>query len=493
MDFIDPKKKKIHRTTLFVGYGLMAIAISLGTAILVLLAYGYDFDRKTGSVIQNGLVFIQSNPVSADVYVNGERRGDGNQRLVLPSGEYAVELQREGYRSWQRDFFLEGGSIKRFVYPFLFPNDIAVRDIESRAAKPSLFTASPDRRWLVIGPDQAIGNFQVIDLNNKDLPKKEFRLPAIIEEDIASAQSVKVIEWSNDNSHLLLQFGKGADAVYILMNHREPEKSIQISRLFQDVPFSSIALRDKKIDEFFLYNNESQVLSIGRRSDASVRPYVRDVIAYATHGEDVVLYVTKNVETNDVELRIQEKDTTYFVREMPDDTKYLLNIARFDGQWTIAAASAKEKRAYIYRSSRIATGVDPLATQRIIRTIHLKDSTPLALSFSQNTRNVLLHGGNEFAVYDAETDQYYSYTKNMPSSAADTVDWMDGHRITAISDGNVLVFDFDGSNEHSLTSCNASPVRFDRDYTAFYCFDRSASDQPLLLRRNSLRAPQDEN
>jgi hypothetical protein len=62
MDFLDPKRKKSHHKRLFIGYLLMAVAVAMGTLILLFSAFGYGVDRKTGDVIQNGTVFVDSQP-----------------------------------------------------------------------------------------------------------------------------------------------------------------------------------------------------------------------------------------------------------------------------------------------------------------------------------------------------------------------------------------------------------------------------------------------
>ena len=62
MDFIDPLKTRAHTRRLYIGYFLVTVAILLASLLLVYAANGYGLDSKTGRVIQNGLVFIDSRP-----------------------------------------------------------------------------------------------------------------------------------------------------------------------------------------------------------------------------------------------------------------------------------------------------------------------------------------------------------------------------------------------------------------------------------------------
>jgi hypothetical protein len=71
MDFFDPKKQKMHAIRLGVGYALIGLALVLATTILLYQAYGFGIDRR-GNVIQNGLVFLSSQPKGAAIYVNNK-------------------------------------------------------------------------------------------------------------------------------------------------------------------------------------------------------------------------------------------------------------------------------------------------------------------------------------------------------------------------------------------------------------------------------------
>src|SRR5690606_12414954 len=106
MDFLDPKKKRSHNIRLYIGYGLMAIALTIATLIVVFAAYGYGIDRKTGDVIQNGLLIVDSHPESAHIFINNEDKGTTDSRLVLPANAYTVELRRDGYLPWKLDINL---------------------------------------------------------------------------------------------------------------------------------------------------------------------------------------------------------------------------------------------------------------------------------------------------------------------------------------------------------------------------------------------------
>ena len=65
MEFLDPVAKKRHLRNLFIGYGLLTVLIGLSTYLLILMATGLDFFNLKGEVIQNGLLFVDSQPDGA--------------------------------------------------------------------------------------------------------------------------------------------------------------------------------------------------------------------------------------------------------------------------------------------------------------------------------------------------------------------------------------------------------------------------------------------
>jgi hypothetical protein len=114
MDFLDPRRKRFNLLQLFAGYILVAIAIGLGTIILVYAAYGYSVNTKNGNIVENGLLFVDSQPGGAKIYLNNKSiNSNTSARLVLPAGDYSLKLARDGYRDWTRKFTLDEHSVAR--------------------------------------------------------------------------------------------------------------------------------------------------------------------------------------------------------------------------------------------------------------------------------------------------------------------------------------------------------------------------------------------
>ncbi len=144
MDFLDPKKKRAYHIRLIVGYILVAIVIGLGTVIIVYGANGYGINTKTGQIVQNGLLFVDSKPSGAAIFLNNnDQHVSTSSRLILPSGNYSISLKKAGYLDWSRKFNLSEQSIARLVYPFMFPVKPVTATSKLTPLPPDLLASRP--------------------------------------------------------------------------------------------------------------------------------------------------------------------------------------------------------------------------------------------------------------------------------------------------------------------------------------------------------------
>jgi hypothetical protein len=478
MDFLNPKKKRAHRIRLFIGYGLMSVAIGIATTILVFEAYGFDLDRKTGTVIQNGLLFIDAHPEQAQITLNGEDKGQTDARLVIPDGQYKVELKRDGYRGWKRTFRLEGSSIERLVYPFLFPDKLDSEDTQLYGETPAFSTQSPDRKWVLVQRPGGLNRFDLFDLSQNTINPLELVIAdSLFTQFGAGAHKLELAEWATDNRHVLLKHIYPGGFEFIMVDREQPTRSLNVNKTLNTAP-SAVTLRDKKFDELYLHTLKGGLLQLGELDTGTVRPLLTDVIAYKTYSTEEILFVTaKDAPAGKVLARIRVADKVHTLRDLPaGDPNYLVEISKFDGAWLMAVGASAEKKAYIYRNPfdilNRTVGNRVPAPETVLKT----DNVGRHLSFSTNVRFISLQGGSQFAVYDAEMNKLFRYDTKLPIAAAEKARWMDGHRLSLSSEGKLKVFDFDGSNIQELVSLQGSHLPyFDRDYDRLFSLSPSVT------------------
>ncbi len=483
MDFLDPKKKRAHNIRLYVGYVLMTIALGIGSFILLMQAYGYDVNRKTGGIIQNGMVFVDAHPEQARVFVNGQQETETSARLMLPEGKYTIKMTRDGYRSWERTFALLGSKIERLDYAFLFPDKLEPEDVQLYAKTPVFSAQSPDRRWLLTLQPGNLNSFDVVDLGDENNATKTINLPTALLTTAKGNQSYELVEWSTDNRHVLLRHIYQGGDEFVVIDHEEPELSYNVNKTFNFAP-AKVALRDKKFDKLHLLEKPGGSLYFGDVAAKTRTVVATSVRAFKSYGDDVLLYVSDDpTNPQRVNAQVLRGKTTYPVRSLPVGKGYLVDISKYKGHWYLAVATEAEKQAYIYKDVFDKPNDDQASLPGPVAALRL-NAAPQHVSFSANTRFIGLQSGSEFAVYDAEHDRQYRYDTKLKLTAGYEALWMDGHRYMVVSEGKLHVFDYDGVNHQELVGSQYGRVFFDRDYDNLYSVGASAlvKDRSALVK-----------
>ena len=470
-----------------VGYGLVAIAIGLTSIILVYGANGYGINTKTGELIQNGLLFVDSKPAGASIYLNGQLQSDTTSaRLVLPAGNYDLAIKKSGYRDWNRKFTLNEQSIARYIYTFLFPTKLTNQNLKVYSSEPQIVTQSPDKHWLLaLVPSADPKNivFDMYDTGKLDQSPAQLVLPAALLSGSTPGRSLSAVEWANDNNHLLLKHSYQGGEEFIIFNRADPAASMNVSRVF-GVSASKMSLRNKKIDQLYVFRQEDNSLSLGDVGKATLQPLLTGVLAYRSYGSDLLSYVSsQKVAVGQVMARIWENGKTYPLYTFAAGSKYLLDAAEFQGHWYYVAGSDSADRINIYKDP--LSGIKDPTTAKAIPLIALPDSGVGSLAFSDNARFIGAQAGQKFGVYDIETQSRYQYTLAAPISGE--MRWMDGHRLVGLSGDSLLVMDYDATNQQVLLpSISGDSVFFDKNYHQLLSL--VAVDGGVALQRTDLRA-----
>ncbi len=488
MDFLDPRKRRAHTIRLFVGYGLVGLALLIATIILGFYTYGFDFNRKTKTIIQNGLVFVDAHPESADIYLNGQSKGKTNARLQIAEGQYNVELRRSGYRTWKNKFNLQGGSILQLVYPFLFPTKLTTKDVQLYSSAPGLATESPDRHWLLIQKSGSLTDFDQYDLTTTTNSPSTVTLPAGLLTAATGTQTLELSEWSSDNRHVVLKHAYPGGNEYIVVDRESPASSVNLTRLFAK-PTMQFTLRDKKFDQYYVFDSVAGTLVTADLKTQTVTSFIDHVLAFKPHSADTVLYVTDNGAPNGKELiRLRSGADTYTIRQIAKSDVQLIDLARFDNHWYMAAGNAAEGKVYIFRDPLDSLKNDPKAPPAPVAA--LKQTNPQFVSFSATAGFIAVQGGDNFTVYDVENQHPIKFDIKLNLSPGYKATWMDGNRLTAVSANTLQVFDFDGTNLQSLNVMSPDFVPFfDHDYKAIFTLSPSvAVPGRIALVRTELKA-----
>ncbi len=455
MEFLDPQAERRHRILLFIGYGLITIAIAIASLVMLYWSYGYSLTND-GEVQQSGLVFVSSQPEGATITLNGKAEtSKTNARLTLTSGSYDMRINLAGYRQWSHNFNVEGGDVQRIIYPRLFPSKLTSTSIRNFEAEPTVASQSPNHRWLLIKNAATSNTFLLYDLRQPEEPiAADVTIPL---ESITAgdgAQSWTVVEWAGNDQYILLSHsyttGETTGQEYILLDRTSGERTQNLTRTLTLSVDDELTLFDKKFDQYYAYNKQTKSLRSFTASGKALVAQIDHVLAYKTHGDSSVLFVTDVNEdgtqsASTVNVVLLQNSRRMVLRQLPATSAgYVLNLAQYDNAWYIAAGATDGGGVYLYRnpSEQVVLKGKPYQTWRYLRV-----QNPSNVSFSANSQFVLAENGQTCVIYDAENIEVKRFILSRALDAPQTkVQWMDGHRLTYVSGGKVIVVEYDNQN-----------------------------------------------
>jgi hypothetical protein len=494
MDYLDPKKEVEQRILIMIGYILTAVAITLASLVLLYQSYGFDLG-KNGTVIQNSLTFFSSKPNPASIYLNGKLHKDTtNTRIQLPEGDYQVKITRDGYHAWERLVHVAGGDIQRYDYPFLIPTTLEPKKVDSLPSTLSFASQSLDRRWFVANDGVSALTFKVYDLNNNPLkPAEPITLPATLLTDQGASNSWQLVEWADNNNHLLVRHIYETNKVeYVLIDRSKPEESINLTKQLS-LGAGELTLKNRKHDQYYLYDPATKSLQTAALKDA-LRPVLLNVLAFKSYGDDIILYATDNGRPGgEVQINMTEGKKTHLLKTVDPDSKYLLDLASYSGSLYAVLGLSDQGKLYIYKDPIGQLTAD--SKPSLVPTQVLRIQKPDRLSFSATAQFIVAQSGQNFSVYDIQAKNVFNYASKFPIDAPQKyATWMDGNRLTYVSGGKQIIFDYDNANPQTLSaSLPAYLPMFDDAFDSVYNLTASATDPKVIeLNRTSLLSKADQ-
>lgn len=459
MEYLDPSYKRRHSRLLFTGYGLLALLIATLTALLVLESQGYYIDRG-GEVVQNSLVILDSRPGGARVYVDGELDDSKTDtRLKLPDGSHYLEIDKSGYRRWQKEINLTGGKVEYLEYPLLIPERLADSSLDSYDSPP-IVHQDVGRTKLALQDDPSDLSIQIHPMDDYDNFKVVNILP------YSSVQGpVSILEWQ-DSTMLVYMGVDGSLSTdrYLLLDIEDQDKSYVLD----------IDSRKEVLDiqlggngqVYVLYDdNQLHLISPSESEDNVV---ATNVLSFEQDSSTLVL-VKPSEEEDYVDVFLSRDLEPFYL-----DTFSLASSASFealqvqyDGHEYLVLSSSSADRLKIYRDpyTALAGGTAP----EVVNNPSLSGVSMLQVS--RESRNIMAMHDDGFYVFDIEEALHYRFSIEGLDEGVE-VSWLDNYHMMGVSEGELVIWEYDGNNRTVLGVLGASGAYFDKDLE-FYIAPRT--------------------
>ncbi len=477
MEYLDPQRRKRYRISLLTGYALVTIGIAVGILILVWQAFGYNV--QDGQVVQDGMIFVSSQPNPASIYVNGVlNAATTNTRLTLPEGVYSFKLTSPGYRPWKHVISVLGDQVVHYDYPLLIPSKLVSKTITSFTAAPAFATQSPSLQYLVMPSPTGFTTFYRFNLNNPTAAPATITLPAGLISTASTTQSWQVVGWANDNRHLLLEHLYDGTQEFIEVDTANPAQSININRTFNVTP-TKVTFNNLKSNQFYFYDSSTDILDSATIGSTPTQ-VATSVVAYKSYQNSNLLYATTSgAPSGEVAVELITGGNSYFVRNLPLASTYLLDMAGYNSNDYAVIGDSSANFVYIYQNPSSQATSGPGA--KILPFRALKINSPNFEQFAPTAQFILVENGTELSVYDILNDNIYHYVLAKPLDAPQQhVYWMDGDRFNYVSGASVNIIDYDNTNEQVLTPALPQyPAFFASNYLSYFTLSQKANHVEL--------------
>lgn len=320
----------------------VTICIILGTAaIIIAFGRGYRIDKKNTSFKPTGLISANSDPLGAQVYIDGKLKTATNNSFAIDPGWYKVTISKESYISWEKNIRVQGEIVSQ-ADAYLFPANASLSPLTTIGiTKPTL---SPDGTKIAYIVPQAVGNDEKIGIWVYELaetPLGRNRDPIHIDTGVFDTAK---ITWSPDATELLVEMPNEINHLYHINNTDTPTliSASQTKKLFSDWD----ALHTQKI---------TTQLAAFKQPIIDMATSSAQIIAFSPD-ESKILYVATASTT------IPEVITPPLIGTNP--TEQERNIT----QRNIYVYDAKEDRNYLLmKSSELPMVNSPTPSKKLVR------------------------------------------------------------------------------------------------------------------------------
>ena len=442
---LDPSSKPYRLALRFFSYGAMTVVTVIGTIVLVFFAMGYRFDTNF-HFAQGGLVQFNSFPSGASLVVDGKKQSfptPGSANFSV--GGHAISLSLAGYDTWDKTISLAPGQLRWLSYVRLIPQKIVTdngRDFDSLTS----LMPSPDKHWILLQTSPSAPVFTLVDMSDPTkLKYSELQLPdAALLKTNGQYGTFSVVEWDSGSQYILLKQQNNAQAVFIRVDRSKPETAINISTQFgftiSDAHFSG----GNANVVFANTGGFLRRLDLGNGSASDV--LASNVQQFTVLGDSEVAFVAQTSQPISEMIGIWQSAKTTTVKTINSAVPVMIAYQSYEGHNYLAIARNDSSVVDILRDPDSSPSKDATA---IFAQLDLR-TTPQRLNFSPGSRMVLAQSNNYLAVFDLEEIQPHQAMLNFSAAVTNSLYWLDDFYLWSDAGNEAHIFEFDGTNAHSL-------------------------------------------
>ena len=455
--FMDLEKRaKRQSLKIIVSEFVMVVTVIITVTVLAFVVSGYWLNADF-KVERQGMLQINSVPTGATVAVDGDSPWfqRTNTSKILSSGKHEVVLSKEGYDTWSKTVDIKEGLLYRLNYPHLFLENRTKESVYDTTTA-TFATVSPNRILLLLANNTT--SWTLINLDSEtikptivDVSKVFPSTTSLFNDEILSAS------WDSANEHVLFKLQKEGSVGWVLLDVRDPSKSLDLTREFA-TSFMDVKIMDHSADNLLaIRDGNLHKIDVGARHISAV--LVEGILDYDFYDSEII-YTTED----QVSLLKLGQESPLVIKEIENGARVL--ISKF----------YDDKYFYIIEGEEITVYQKSDFQELMNAEIGF---VPQELKIGYEGDFVSMNTGSNFATLDMESMQITKW-----QTCSDNFGWLNGYMVYAINDGELSVYDFDGLNHRTLSSnvSNHFPVVITSEKWLYYFSDDELVREWLIAR-----------
>ena len=463
---MDPERTKRRQSVkVIISEIIMVITVVLTVAILALLVSGYWLNADF-KVERQGLLQISSVPAGANVSIDGVESSwleRTNTSKVLSSGEHTVTLTKDGYDSWSKTINISEGLVYRIHYPRLFLNDRTPENVLDTSGT-TLATVSPDHSYLLLINNTT--EWSLINLDSEDIKPTKLDVSKLFSSVSLATDADKglftgeiiSIDWDYDGNHALFQVKSKDSLEWVLLDVKDAAKSVNLTKQFGS-NFTDIQILDNSSNNLIvIQNNNLHKIDLPGKALSSV--LVENVINFDHYNGNEIIFSAVNADQNST--------LPYYVGFIKIGDNKITTLSYTSVPATVTLSK-------FYEDKYVTILEDNLVS--LYKKEDFEKITDFKLSFNPNTMEVGHNGefitmssNANIATLDMESTSVCEWQPDNTNFG-----WIDNDMIYAISDGQLIVYDYDGLNRRIISTNVSShfPAAITNNKWLYYFSDDS--------------------
>ena len=461
---MDPEKAKRRQSLkVIISEAIMVITVILTVTILAFLVSGYWINSNF-EVERQGLLQVSSIPTGADVSIDGENPSwlqRTNMSKVLSSGKHAVVLTKDGYDSWSKTINISEGLLYRLHYPRLFLND-RTKETVLNDINPTVATISPDHSYLLLTNNTTDWDFINLDNENPKTTKIDISKLFSSVDTVDSTEEklftgeILDINWDYDSNHALFKVKSEDTLEWVLLDVKNVKNSINLTKEFGS-NFSEIQILDNSSNNLLaIQNNNLHKINLSNKNLSNV--LVENIIDFDHYNGNEVIFSTNNYVGI---LKIGDDKITK-LKDVSTPAKVTLSKFYDDKYITIL----EDDLVSLYKKDGFTRLLDFKLSFK-----------PEFIEVGHSGEFITMYSGQNIATLDMESMAIIEWSVDNENFG-----WIDNDMIYAVSNNELIVYDYDGFNRRIIAN-NVSdrfPAAITSDKWLYYFSDNTLVREWLI-------------